>query len=90
MKKRRLCRTYEESSCAAPNLTSRPRARTSGEEGGLEDMVKVDLDNSRWLAGVLDDNGWPSRTLVGDCQAAFPGIDYGIGLRPPEPPPVSG
>jgi hypothetical protein len=28
---------------------------TSGEDGALEGMVKVDLDNSRWRAGVLDD-----------------------------------
>jgi hypothetical protein len=32
-------------------------------------MVKVDLDNSRWLAGVLDDHGWPGRNLVGDDGA---------------------
>jgi hypothetical protein len=45
------------------------RAMTSGNQGGLEDMVKVDLDNSRWLAGVLDDHGWQGGSLVGDDGA---------------------
>ena len=42
---------------------------TSGEDGGLEDLVKADLDNSRWLTGVLDDHGWLGRNLVGDDGA---------------------
>ena len=45
------------------------RAMTSGEDGGLEDLVKADLDNSRWLTGVLDDHGWLGRNLVGDDGA---------------------
>jgi hypothetical protein len=45
------------------------RARTLGEGHALEDLVKVDLDNSRWLAGVLDDHDWPGGGLVGDDGA---------------------
>jgi hypothetical protein len=36
---------------------------------GSRTLVKVDFDNSRWLAGVLDDHGWPGRNLVGDDGA---------------------
>jgi hypothetical protein len=41
------------------------RAMTSGEDRALEGMVKADLDNTRRLAGVLDDRGWPGWKLAG-------------------------
>jgi hypothetical protein len=45
------------------------RRATSTEEGGLDDIGQLDLDNSRWLAAVVDDCAWAGRDLVGDDGA---------------------
>jgi predicted RNA-binding Zn-ribbon protein involved in translation (DUF1610 family) len=45
------------------------RAVLRGEATALEEMVHVDQQNSRWLAAVLDEHGWPGRRLVGDDRA---------------------
>ncbi|UQI45935.1 hypothetical protein M1P56_17020 [Streptomyces sp. HU2014] len=35
-----------------------------------EAMVRVDRDNTTWLETVLDEHGWPGRTLVGEEGAS--------------------
>lgn len=30
----------------------------------------IDRDNTRWLRGVVDEHGWPTRRMVGDDGAA--------------------
>ena len=44
--------------------------RTVSTAGSPVQVLAIDRDNSRWLAGVLDEHGWPAWQLVGKDGAS--------------------
>jgi Family of unknown function (DUF6624)/Sulfotransferase family len=48
------------------------RAAREAYAGGAGDMARlmaIDADNTAWLKGVIDQSGWPERSMVGDEAA---------------------
>ena len=39
------------------------------EQELVDTLARVDRENTEWLGSVIDQQGWPTRTLVGDDGA---------------------
>jgi hypothetical protein len=55
---------------ARREIDQRQRLRPDGD---IEEMERVDQDNSTWLRALVSDRGWPGHSLVGvdGAQSAF-------------------
>lgn len=45
------------------------RWRWIRERDGWETVQRIDRDNTAWLAGILEEHGWPGAALVGEDGA---------------------
>ena len=70
-----LARREEDQAVREQLMNAIRAAREAGEKPGLAttpiilEMKRIDAANRTWLVGVLDEKGWPTRSMVGE-QAA--------------------
>ena len=38
----------------------------AGDAAQMARLMAIDADNTAWLMGVIDQSGWPERSMVGD------------------------